>query len=318
MTEPGEPTLVEALRPEAQAILSLILTQGQSYSEIAEVLGLDVGRVRQRAHEAVDLLAPGGPLRPQRARITDYLLGELPVSERFRARAELADAPDARAWAQRVVEAVAPLAATPLPAIPDPAANAQANAAPSPADAPDPPSPLCPPPPMRLSGQQLQTPRHRRWIVGTAVVSGLVLAAVIVLVVTGGGSSRRAPASAGKVQSAGRTVRHLVLAPAGNDRKAVGEAAIVRQKKGMVLLLQGRGLPANRDDFYGVWLVNSAADAHLLGFISPAVGASGTFSSGASLPDDAVRYHELVITVETTSQPPAPGPPILHSALSLS
>jgi hypothetical protein len=51
--------------------------------------------------------------------------------------------------------------------------------------------------------------------------------------------------------------------------------------------------------------------------VSPAVGADGTFSSGAPLPDDAVRFHTLLITLEQASQPTAPGQPVLRGALSL-
>jgi hypothetical protein len=110
-----------------------------------------------------------------------------------------------------------------------------------------------------------------------------------------------------------------VLSPVGSDPTAVGVAAIVRQKKGLLLLLlQGRGLAPNVHNSYAVWLFNTPTDSRLLGFVSPAVGAAGTFSSGTTLPDDAVRFRELIVTLETTSRPATPGQEVLQTRLSLS
>jgi hypothetical protein len=114
-----------------------------------------------------------------------------------------------------------------------------------------------------------------------------------------------------------QTLKQLVLQPAGRDRNAVGAGAIVRQNGALLILLQGRGLHPNSHDSYAVWLVNTPGDARLLGFISPAVGADGTFSSGTSLPDDAVRFHEVVVTRETAARPSRPGTTVLRGPLAL-
>jgi hypothetical protein len=85
-----------------------------------------------------------------------------------------------------------------------------------------------------------------------------------------------------------------------------------------LLLLQARGLRPNHGDSYAVWLFNTPTDSRLLGFVSPLVGPDGTFSSGISLPDDAVRFRTLVVTRETRPRPSVPGQSILRSPLSLS
>jgi hypothetical protein len=110
-----------------------------------------------------------------------------------------------------------------------------------------------------------------------------------------------------------------VLAPAGSDRNALGAGDLIRQKSGgLLLLLQAHGLAANsHGDSYAVWLFNAPGDARLLGFVSPGVGAAGTFSSGVTLPDDAFRFHTLIVTLEQSSQPTTPGRAVLRAPLSL-
>jgi hypothetical protein len=85
----------------------------------------------------------------------------------------------------------------------------------------------------------------------------------------------------------------------------------------LLLVLQARGLAPNDHDFYGVWLYNAPSDARLLGFVSPPVGADGTFSSRVSLPGNAAHFHAVIITRETTDLPRTPGPTVLRGPLSL-
>jgi hypothetical protein len=153
-----------------------------------------------------------------------------------------------------------------------------------------------------------------------------IIALVIVLATSGGGSKPSTsipapppPTQTGATTHAARTIEKLVLQAAGPNRNAIGAGAVVRQRDGSLLLLvQARGLtPNSQHNAYAVWLVNTTADARLLGFVKPAVGASGTFSSGTTLPSDAFRFHSLVVTIERSSQPTSPGPAVLRSPLSL-
>lgn len=51
---------MEQLPPDQRAVLSLVLTQQKSYSEVASVLGVSEQAVRERAHAALDALAAQG------------------------------------------------------------------------------------------------------------------------------------------------------------------------------------------------------------------------------------------------------------------
>jgi hypothetical protein len=145
-------------------------------------------------------------------------------------------------------------------------------------------------------------------------LGALVLVAVIVIVAvssSGGGTRKPSAASA----PAGT---QLALAPVAAGSVAGGSATVERQHGGLLLLLRGHGLPPNTtSDSYAVWLYNSQSDARLLGFVSPAVGASRSFTNSVMLPSDARSFHTLVLTVETVSQPSAPGRIVLRGALRL-
>jgi hypothetical protein len=324
---------LDQLSPESRAVLSLVLLQSRSYADIADLLRLGRNEVRNRAHVAAEqLIEPTDDVAAQtRARVIDYMLGEQTVSERAETRAELAKSEPARRWATELAAALAPLAKTPLPAIPG--------------DGPDPPpavvdpAPPEPAPPQEAPaatpGRRFvttsahtpiaapardRTPERRRPRVPPMpfLIGGLaaVVAIVVLIIVLSGSSPTRPAAPTGHP---GRTLRRLVLAPAGSDRKALGAADVIRQKGGsLLLLLQAHGLAPNTSrDSYAVWLFNAPGDARLLGFVSPGVGAAGTFSSGVTLPHDASRFHALIVTLERTSEPTTPGPAVLRAPLSL-
>jgi hypothetical protein len=295
----ADPIPLDALSDENRAILSLLLVQGRSYHEIAELLRLDPVRVRERAHAAIESLAPTQP-----AHIADYLVGEQSVSERALTRSQLAGSEPERAWAAGIALALAPLAEAALPAIPDPDPD------PSPAPAAMDPAAPDPDPPVDRAKRQ-----RPALTAGLGLLAAAAVAVILLVGLSGGGNGHRTPAVA---TNSGRTIKRLILSSAGADRNASGVARIVRPARGGLLLeLQGRGLPANQNGSYAVWLFNKPGDSRLLGFISPGVGAAGAFSSGTVLPADAARFHELVVTLETTSQPPTPGQAVLKGPLRL-
>jgi hypothetical protein len=319
---------LDQLSPESRAVLSLVLLQSRSYADIADLLRLREDEVRKRAHAAAeDLVAPTDSLgAATRARIIDYVLGEQTASERAETRAELSASTVARGWAAELAAALTPLAKTALPAIPNsPAVQPAATAEVKPRRdllviAPPTPRPAAAARPaalFALAAAAPPLPRPRRARPLARVIAPVLLAAValvVLVLVLGFGRS-----SATHSAAHGHTFRKLVLQPAGSNRNALGAADLVRQRGGSVLLLlQARGLQPNRHNAYAVWLFNTPGDARLLGFVSPAVGATGTFSSGVQLPDDAFRFRDLIVTLERSSQPTTPGPAVLRAALSLS
>jgi hypothetical protein len=278
--------------------LSLILGQNRSFEEIAAMLRMDRREVRARAHAAADQLAPHRlPSADARGRIVDYLLGEQSISERAATRSELAAADNERKWALALAHALEPLARDPLPAIPLRKATRT----------------------RRRVLRRRPRPRLPSFYVLASIVGATCVVAAILILIAEHPNHKAPRARPAKSQpNAAQTLHRLVLQPAGPQKTAFGAAAIVRQNGSMLLLLQARGLTPNHRDSYAVWLFNTPADSRLLGFVTPLVGPDGTFSSGVSLPDDAVRFRNLVITRETAARPTVPGKAILRSPLSLS
>ena len=56
---------IDQLPPDQSAVLSLLLRQGRSYADIADLLGIPQSAVRDRAHAALDAIA-GGPAEVSR------------------------------------------------------------------------------------------------------------------------------------------------------------------------------------------------------------------------------------------------------------
>jgi hypothetical protein len=285
-------SVLKDLRPEERAVLSLVLSQGRSYEEVARLSQADPGAIRARVHAAAEQLVPPEELaQPEagpRGLIIDYLLGAQTHAERVRTCYLLAGSPVDREWAARLARSLAPLSKVPLPVIP----GARL------------PRPSAPP------GRQRRAPVKRStFTTGGVVLLLAIVIAVVVVLASAGGSGRGRTA-------VGRTVHRLVLtAPAGRA-SAAGDVLV--RGGAMLLLLQGRGLAPNHGNSYAVWLFNAPGDDRLLGLISPPVGRGGTFSSGTTLPDDAVRFHSVVITLERNSSPASPGTVVLRGPLSLS
>jgi hypothetical protein len=306
---------LDRLSPESRAVLSLVLLQSRSYGDIAALLHLGEDDVRTRARTAAMHLVTSAeqPDENAQARIIDFLLGEQTVSERAVTRSLLEDDTVARAWAHQLVDGLAPLAKGKLPAIPEdepeqPEGDAAAKAAPAPTIVPvrrvvTTKEPLFEPP-RRLAAPPL------RLLAPTFAV--LVVAAVILIVVLTLGADSSTPRPA---LSKGTMAFTATAAAAG----AGGSAVVQRQQAGLLLQLRAHGLAANtHSDSYAVWLYNSQSEALLLGFVSPPVGRSGSFANAVALPADANRFHAVIVTLETFSQPHAPGRILLRAPLALS
>src|SRR5204862_1852057 len=89
---------VATLPPDQRAALQLLLTQGKTYDQLAQLLNIEASAVRRRAHAGLEALGPAdGPDR--RDEIADYLLGQQSDAAREAPRAHLAEAPAAPARA---------------------------------------------------------------------------------------------------------------------------------------------------------------------------------------------------------------------------
>lgn len=301
---------LDKLAPEQTAVLQLILAQGKSYEEIADLLGLDADDVRQRAHTALDRLGPEGGRRltpARRGEISDYLLGQDDDVDRRATREYLADSPGARAWARVVAAELRPSAPDALPPIPAEGGDSGAADAPAPAG----------------SGALARSgPRSSR--VGGAILIGIlgVAAVVGILALAGvfsGDDSSGTKTSTQDASGAPRTIAQINLLPTGAAGKnAAGLARVLASGNQKAMVIAGQGVGAGT---FAVWLYSSKARAKLLGFVPTRVGSNGRFAARSPYPDDAAKYRELVVSREPVPAnardlPTSPGTIVLRGRLA--
>jgi hypothetical protein len=333
----------DSLAPDQRAVLDLVLRRGRSYDDIARLLAIDRAAVRARALAAFDAIGPETGISPEsRALITDYLLAQLPARVAEQTRERLAQLPYERAWARVVAAELEPIAAQPLPEIPDGPRARQAAAAEPQAASAQPASPASAPGQARAPrrGPRLSDrPSSRR---GGAIMLGvgaLVVVAVVVVLAAllSGGSSPQTPptaaasstsapaspttpSSSSATSSASSTTTPQVIAqtnlnpPAGGG-SAKGVGLIVKAGSAYAIILEAQGVAPNSHNAYAAWLYNSPSDSLRLGFVNPAVGKSGRLYVGSALPANAGHYKELLLTLETQSAPKTPGTIVLEGPL---
>jgi hypothetical protein len=307
-------TSVQTLDASQRAVVQLVLKQGKSYEEIADLLDLDPDAVRGRAHAALDALGPttAGLTASRLAEVADYLLGQQSPSAREATREHLARSAAARAWARSVAGELRPLAGGDLPEIPD-AAGAD-DAGPEEEDG---------------SGEPLRDDGARRssrlggilLLVGVAAVA----AVVVILIVSGGDDSSTTTTSSTPTPSQQQPtqtgpeptpVAQINLRSA-NGSGAIGVAQVLATGNQRGLAIIGQKLaPSTKNGAYAVWLYSSQRKAKLLGFVDPPVGASGKFQNVIAVPPDADQYKELVVTREK-GNPKQPGTIVLRGKLTL-
>jgi Sigma-70, region 4 len=278
---------LDRLAPEQKAVLQLILAQGKSYDEIADLLGIDGDAVRARAHTALDRLGPEGGRRltpARRGEISDYLLGQDDDVDRRATREYLADSAGARAWARVVASELRPAAPDSLPPIPAEGAGEPAEDAPAPA---------------RGSGALARSgPRSSRR--GGAILLGVLgVAAIVGILALAGVFSSDDGATKTTTQDAGaapRTIAQINLLPTtAAGKNAAGLARVVASGNQKAMVIAGQGVGAGT---FAVWLYSSEARSKLLGFVPTRVGKNGRFAARSPYPDDASRYRELVVSKE--------------------
>ncbi len=288
--------------------------------------------------------------------ITDYLLGQLPPKVAEQTREHFARSPTERAWARVVASELAPLASGPLPEIPSGPAEAEEappeEAEPEPAE----PGPVAAPvgapeeveeaPPAKpepepaaavraepvgaaAAAEGAAAPPRRVSRLGGAILLGIgaavVIAVVVIFVVTGSSSKKSNAATSATATSStpatGATTATPVaqinlLSPTGSKSTA-GIAEVLRQGNNTAIAIVGQGLPANtKHNAYAVWLYNSGSDALRLGFVNPGVGKNGRLETTGPLPTNASRFKQVLVTIETTANPKAPGQVILQGNLT--
>jgi hypothetical protein len=328
---------LESLTPDQRAVLDLVLRRGRSYDDIAGLLAIDRAAVRARALAAFDEIGPETGISPEsRALITDYLLGQLPGPVAEQTRERLAESPYDRAWARVVAAEIEPLAAAPLPEIPDGAARPAAT---EPRQRSPREQESEPRSPGRRTPRLSDRPSSRR---GGAIILGVgaivVVAVVVVLVslLSGGSSPKHSsstvastPAGTSSTATTGTTgttgtattgtstsqaqvVGQVNLNPPSGSGAAKGVGLVVKDGSAYGIVIEAQGVAPNNHNAYAAWLYNSSTDTVRLGFVNPAVGKTGKLQVGSGLPTNAGHYKELLLTLETASNPKTPGTIVLE------
>ncbi len=301
---------LDKLPPDQRAVLQMVLRHGHTYDQIAGLLSIDRAAVRQRALDGFEALTPPtAPPGPERALVTDYLLGQLPDRVAAEVHGYLQTSDVDRVWARAIAAEVASLSRGPLPEIPVGA-------------------PLGADPPTVVPSH----PSSRR---GGAILLGgigvLIVAGILVAVLSSGGSSPRKSAGATNpttpVSSTTRTASQTTSPPSTTTpqilaqldltsptgaSKTVGVADVIRDDGVLGIVIDAQGIPANTaHNAYAVWLYNSPSSHSFAGFVKNLVGKNGRLAAQGQLPAGASRYHHLLITLETEQKPAAPGEVVL-------
>jgi hypothetical protein len=291
-----------AIAPDQQATLQLLLERGQSYGDLATLLGQDEAEVRARARAALTELGGADPDR--NVGLTDYLLGQADPIGRADASRHLRDDPDDYALATELSEtlrAMFPAAELPrLPGEPRPAGFRRRKAPKAGAAASGSPGADRRAPFAGLS--QSQT----RMIVISAGAGILLLAIVLGIsgAFSGGGSDATSAATGGTTTaaSADQTIQQVPLSAVGGGN-ASGEALFglaTGDQPFVEVSIDGLD-PAPTDETYVIWLMLTDTQGYPLAPIT--VPSSGRFQQRFPIPSAVLPVVARVRFVDVSIAP---------------
>jgi Anti-sigma-K factor rskA/Sigma-70, region 4 len=308
----------DQLSPEKRAIVELVLQQGKTYPELAEMLGMPESRVRELARDALVELAPvsvRGVEEDWRGQLADYVLGQQTGPEATATKGHLRRSEAARSWARSLLDSLEQLYANgSVPAIPEGERGRgarRASAAPESGAAASAPAE---PAGSRLGparGLASADPLMRRRLLAGAAALAVVLLVVLVWPVgllTGGDDEAGSTAS-GDEQPAPQAGNQGQQAATG---QAAGIAVVVDQGGKRQMLVQAAGLaPSGQNEGYYVWLYNSPDDVKSLG--GQVTDQQGNFRAIGPFPADHAKYK----FIDVTRQPVGQDPDVKHSGRSV-
>jgi Sigma-70, region 4 len=297
----------DSLAADQKAVVQLLVRQGRSYEELAALLKLDAGAVRDRAHRALDALGGqddlGAALSDERRHeLSDWLLGQQSATQAETTTAFLAGSGSGRAWARTVGDQLRPVGGERIPDVPAEGRAAHATA---------------------VGGHRVS----RRG--GAFLIGGVLAAAAIVLVlvlVLGGGDDTKSDATATAADTASTTSTaaaqptvkaqiNLTAPGAGPAAKRAGILWILDASGQPAFTAAAQGLPTTRGRAYGIWLYTSRAQAKLIGGFDQYDKQGRVLASGA-LSADPTKYKNVIVTREQGGQPKTPGPIVLQGTVA--
>jgi hypothetical protein len=293
----------DQLSPEQRAIVELVLQQGKTYPELAEMLGMPESRVRELARDALVELAPvsvRGVEADWRGQLADYILGQQSGPEATATKGHLRRSEAARSWARSLLDSLEQLYVNgSVPAIPEGERGRAKRSAAEPSPAPAEPRGLA-------SGD----PVMRRRLLAAAAAAAVILLAVLVWpigLLTG--DDDKASSASGDDQASAQGGNQKQAATSGQP---AGIAIVVDQGGKQQLLVQAARLaPSGQNEGYYVWLYNSPDDAKSLG--GQVTDQQGNYQAIGAFPADYSKYKYI----DVTRQPVGNDPNVKHSGQSV-
>jgi hypothetical protein len=264
-----------ALTADQRAMLQLLLERGQSYGDLASVLGVGVDEVRTRARAALTELA-GGADPDAEVGLTDYLLGQADPIGRADAVRHLQADPESHRLASelraRLLE-ISPEAR--LPELPEPKRRRR-------------PAPQAPTRP-----RGTMTRRQQQTIVALVAAAVLVLVGILAVAGAFGGGDDDEPAAdtqtttSTAAEAEGDVLASVELRPqSGSD--AIGEATfgVASQDQPYVDVSLSGLNPPSEGETYVVWLLLTDNQGYPLSPLE--VSGEGEFSDRFPIPQFAI------------------------------
>jgi hypothetical protein len=281
----------DQLSPEQRAIVELILRQGKTYAQLADMLNLPEGRVRELARDALVELAPvsvRGVEEDWRGQLADYVLGQQSGPEATATKGHLRRSEAARSWARSLLDSLEQLYENgSVPAIPD-GERGRSSRRTATTAATGEPERREGAGPLAAAGDPVM---RRRLLAGAGA---LLLVLLVVLVwpvglLTGGDDDDGGSPQASSNQNAGNQ-------PVNTQMQ--GQAIIAEQNGKPIILISAAGLePSPKNTAYQVWLFNSESDRKSLG--AQVTDQQGNFGVSQALPADYKNYKFIDMTLSS-------------------
>ena len=282
---------LDDLPPDQRAVLLLLVRQGKSHTEIAEMLGIPQRIVSDRAQAALDALAeepgePGG--KAEKAR------------------------PAARERGGQASASATARSSSPPPATPP--VSAQGRDVDRSASLPS----------SRRAGALLLAALVVIVVVVVVLVTSTGGSHKASSAQTGTTAATTTPSATSKARTSSTSAtakkptldKQIALTSPDGSSKTVGLVEVLSEGAKRAFYIAAEHLPPSSGFFYAVWLYNSPTSSAALGKIPP-VSANGQAQGGALLPANASNYREILLTRETNQHATQPGPVVLSGAFSL-
>jgi Anti-sigma-K factor rskA/Sigma-70, region 4 len=289
----------DQLSPEQRAIVELVLRQGKTYGELADMLSMPEARVRELARDALVELAPvsvRGVEEDWRGQLADYVLGQQSGPEATATKGHLRRSEAARSWARSLLDSLEQFYANgSVPAIPE-GERRPRRAAPAEREPSARPALAVPADPVM----------RRRLLAGAGVVLLILLVVLVwpVGVLTGSGDDN-APSAEPAASNTGNQQNATNGQPAGI-------AIVVQRGDKKQLLVQAANLPpSGQNEGYYVWLYNSPGDAKSLG--GQVTDQRGSYQALGNFPADYKEYKYIDISRQQVGN----GTNVQHSGESV-